>query len=379
MHSVVRPLIFLAVLVLCTAHGFAQGTKGFSAQTQPSVIYQTQYVKAEVLDNIRTKKITADVQADYVQSELTKAAVVPLAGIAIDDVTRILTIYDKQSFDAVESREGLGNWRVGIVSDGDFSKALTATDVQTPKAGSLGVDAVFMKPVYYQYRYTGAGLPDLTGQQTVLKPYFSVSTLAIVFGQGVPLTTGVAAGAGRLVRPSLTMQRAFGQALLIPGSQAQGGLSFTINGSWFPGILREDYWKDVSIDYNLSLTQTNWSTRDTATSVNILAPSIGIGWRIVDTYIDRGQDANNVQIRLFARYEMRYLFGDVEYHPQLLSDAIGTTRRTYNALNIGVTTSINALRLTVNVPIFGPERIEGFTHGQPVLGFGLAAAIKLKD
>ena len=63
----------------------------------------------------------------------------------------------------------------------------------------------------------------------------------------------------------------------------------------------------------------------------------------------------------------------------LLSDAIGTRRRTYHALDLGVTLSINAVRLTTNIPVFFNSKIEGFSRGQLIAGFGLAASIPVND
>ena len=381
--ALARLFMGVGTLLLCNLSGYAQALKGYSAQTQPSVVYRTQYLSGAQLDSIAQKKYrvgankNTPAKALNVQAESNKAAVVPTTSIAIDDNVRLLTIYDNSEAKA-ESQRGLGHWRVGVVSDGDFNKTLTSTDAPSPKAGSLGIDAVFMKAVYYKYTYTGTDLQTLEGYQTVLRPSFSINTLAIIFGQGIPLSTGI--DAGSTTQATLDARRAFGQVLLVPGAQAQGGLSFAVTGSWFPWTLgsRQSALPNLSIDYALNLTQTNWSTRGVATAVNIVAPNVGIGYRIVDTFIDRGQDEANVQLRLFARYTMRHLFGDVEYHPQLLLDALDTENRTFHGLDLGITTSVNALRLTVNVPIFfGPRRVEGFTNGQVVLGLGLAAAIPL--
>ena len=306
--------------------------------------------------------------------------------IAIDDATTLLALYDYHSV-TVDSRRGLGHWRVGIVSDGDFNKTADGGEASSPKTGSLGVDAIFMKPVYYTLRYEGTGLEPLVGDQVILRPYFSLNTLAILFAQSNPISTGIARGTQGHPNVPLDTKRAFGQAILIPGSNSQSGLSFTINGTWYRWVLSSNkFSRSIGIDYNLNLTQTRWQSRDTTVQVNIFAPFLGISVKAVDKHVKVGNTANNVQVLVFARATMRHLFGDIraiEPSGRILRDAIGVNDRHFFAPDLGVTTSINAIRLTVNVPMFGmfgsKKRIPGFTGGQPVLGLGLAAAIPITD
>ena len=299
-------------------------------------------------------------------------AVVAAAETAIDDAIAILALYDDLAIDA-QSRKGLGKWHMGIVTDGDFNKSLSENSAPAPKTGSLGIDAVFMKPVYYTYTYSGNGLTDLAGRKTIMQPSLVFNTLAILFAQSSPLSTSLVNGANP-VTPADTKQ--FGQALLVPGSNAQGSLSFTVNASYFPLVLWGPRLGRLAVDGSLNLTQTRWESRGKVSDVNIFAPLFGLSYKILDEHILVGTAANTIQAQLFARYSGRHLFGDIERHPYILSDALGNTNRTYHGIDIGFTTSINAIRLTVNVPVFEGE-IEGFSNGQPVLGLGLAAAIKL--
>jgi hypothetical protein len=291
--------------------------------------------------------------------------------IAIDDSETLLRLYDR-SYVQTESQKRLGKWHVGIVSDGDFNKTLAENEdnVSTPKTGSLGIDAVFMKPVYYEYTYTGLGLTPLTGAKMVRRPYIVLNTLAIIFAQTTPLSTGLS------TTQPVPERRAFGQALLVPGSNAQSGLSFTVNGSWFPWLLTSSHLQNITIDLNLNLTQTRWESQGVTSDVNIFAPMLGGSYRILDENIKVGTTHNYVQVLVFGRYSGRHLFGDIQRQTGILEDALGTRNRTYHGFDVGFTTSINAIRLTINVPVMEGD-IEGFSDGQPVLGLGLAAAIRL--
>lgn len=395
----------------------AQGVKGFSSQTQPSeeiditrveaADFYLQLAEDKKVEQVRYQ-LVLQAKADYEvakkgQKQDTTAArqrynaalfsysklarvAAPLlipapklqevpandpttTGIAIDDQTKLLQLYDDVNI-IMGSRKGLGKWHVGILSDGDFNKTLSEADAPSPKTGSLGVDAIWMKPVYSTYTYSGVGKEDLIGTTLVQRPYVVFNTLAIIFAQTTPLSTGLSA------TQLVAERRAFGQALLVPGSNAQGGLSFTVNTSWFPWLLRESRIHNVTLDLNLNLTQTRWESRGVTSDVNIFAPMLGGSYRILDENIKVGTTQNQVQVLVFGRYSGRHLFGDIQRYPTILEDALGTRNRTYHGFDVGFTTSINAIRLTVNVPVMEGD-IEGFSDGQPVLGLGLAAAIRL--
>lgn len=401
----------------------AQGVKGFSSQTQPSeeiditrvdaASFYLQLAEDKKLEQVRYQQLLRSAAAYEIAKKDTKRAgrllrdsvdakqqydmalsfynklarVAPpspvlapklqdvptddptTTGIAIDDQTKLLRLYDDVDI-FVESRKGLGKWHVGILSDGDFNKTLSESDAPSPKTGSLGVDAIWMKPVYSTYTYSGVGKEDLIGSTLVQRPYVVFNTLAIIFAQTTPLSTGLSA------TQVVAERRAFGQALLVPGSNAQGGLSFTVNASWFPWLLRQSSVRNVTIDLNLNLTQTRWESQGATSDVNIFAPMLGGSYRILDENIKVGTTHNYVQVLVFGRYSGRHLFGDIQRQTNILEDALGTRNRTYHGFDVGFTTSINAIRLTINVPIMEGD-IEGFSDGQPVLGLGLAAAIRL--
>lgn len=361
--------------------GYGQGVTGFSGQTQPSIVVETQYVDRKKFMNAHNaqKSHSLTVEPGYVKD-------VPPGDINIDDATTLLSEYDDMS-DSAGYRTGLGQWRVGIVSDGDFNKIATSTTAPSAKAGSLGVDAVWMRPVYYKYTYTAESRPgreikNLVGEQTIRRPLLAFNTLVVLFSGTPTLTTGVAANALPGTRATLAQQRVFGQALLVPDGYISGtGLSFTSNFTWFIGTSHPNttFLKNLALAGTVNMVQTNWSSRDVTTAVNILAPSIGLNYRLIEAYFKVGEQNNYVQVQPFARYTMRYLFGDVEYNGQLLADAIGTEGRDFHAFDLGVALTINAVRLTANVPVFYGADIVGFTHGQPIIGFGLAATIRFTD
>lgn len=379
-------------LALCGWPAAGQGIIGFSGQTQSSIVTKTQYVPAVKFDalQIATTKTALAPEPGFVTA-------VPTGGIGIDDATTLLSEYDDLELKA-QSRATLGSWLVGIVSDGDFNKIITNATVPSAKSGSVGVDAVWMKPVYYTYtyyRFTAAtagqdvdarrknAADQLMGEQVVRRPLVAFNTLITLFSGTPALSTGVAAGAKPTARTTLELQRAFGQSLLVPGGYINGnGLAFTSNATFYFGVLKPETWfvKNLGLIGSLTVVQTNWTTRDSTTTVNVAAPSLGFNYRLVEAHVKVGNQDNYVQVQPFVRYTMRYLFGDIDNYPRLLPDALGTDARTYHALDLGATLTINAVRLTANIPFFiGPHNIEGFSHGQPVLGFGLAASIRLTD
>ncbi|MDO7884230.1 hypothetical protein [Hymenobacter cheonanensis] len=389
-------LIGLAKL-LASTHAYGQGTIGFSSQTQPSQEIETQWLSQKAFNRFHNR-------VDYGHCpdslKLTYSPSVPATGIGIGNAKTLLTEFDNLET-VPEARTGLGNWVVGIVSDGDFNKTIS-TPTTTGKTGSLGVDAVFMKPTYLKYTYTNyqdrafcdGSEPQppadahLVGYRTVSHPRVAISTLVVLFSGAGALSTGVAKAAKAGTVASAEQRRIFGQALLIPNGYVVGnGLSFASNLTYYFGKFgtsvsaENDIGESNRLGMSLSLVavQTNWSSRDSTTTLNILAPSIGLVYKLVEGRTHLADKDLFAQVQPFARYTLRHLFGDVQSNTAVLAEALGSSQRTYHALDFGVTLSVNAVRLTTNVPIFFGPKIPGFSQGQLVAGFGLAASIPVSN
>nr|GFD14918.1 hypothetical protein [Tanacetum cinerariifolium] len=178
----------------------------------------------------------------------TRVQTAPSNGLDISDKATLLTEYDDVNV-KVASRTGTDTWKsmIGIVTDGDFNKTVTNPSIQSPKSGSLGVDAVWLKPVYYTYTYTAKEnrhINELTGEQTVLRPVWAFNALMVLFSGSPDLSTGVKANAtapkAGVPGASLTQQRLFGQSLLTPtGFNYGNGVALTTNATWYPGWLND--------------------------------------------------------------------------------------------------------------------------------------------
>lgn len=389
--------IFVTLLVATGAYG--QGVVGFSSQTQPSLEIETQWLSQKAFNRFHNS-IGNGHSIDSLK--LAYSNTVPATGIGIGNAKRLLTEFDDLDTEPA-SRTNLGSWLVGVVSDGDFNKTVT-TSATTGKAGSLGIDAVYMKPVYYKYTYyifkdgaTNTQKKDreasqvdkiLVGYRSVSRPRFALNTLVVLFSGADVLATGVTAGKTGTPTATLQQQRLFGQALLVPNGYVVGnGLSFSSSATYYfqrfgaPSSAENDTGESGRFGMTASLVavQTNWSSRDTATAVNILAPSLGLVYKLVEGHSRVADKDVYTQVQPFVRYTMRHLFGDVQANTRLLAEALDTRQRTYHAIDFGVTLSINAVRLTTNIPIFLGPKIEGFSRGQLIAGFGLAASIPISD
>jgi hypothetical protein len=376
----------LSTLILPTA--FGQTSQGFSSQTQPVITFQTSYLretlrdslihgKLPVLEKEKTPltKIAAPVVLQATDDN-TKEVTVPVGQVDIADDRRILEAYDLKASEW-ESNKSLAWWLTQFIADGDFSKISAGS---APKAGTFGVDAVRMKALYRSYTYTGVDesssktLPELTGTRGVYVPTFTFTMLFTLFGQGNAMSTGIKAGAAKSARASRDVTRGFGQTLLVPGALVQNGNSGVISTTWSPFPTSEKGLNQFTVDATILYAHTDWTTRDSSTAVNILAPSIGIGYRVFGRYLT--SVSSQTQVRLFARYALRHLYGDIESQPRLLQDVFDSTKRTYHGFEVGATASAGAVRVTVSGGLFNGD-IEGFSHGQTVYGLGLAAGIRL--
>lgn len=365
---------------------FGQTNQGFSSQTQPVITFQTSYLRETLRDSLLHSKLpvkddkvlTAIIPGIVVQTsdDNTKGVTAPAGQVDIAASDRILSAYDFVE-SSWESNKDLSWWMPQIIADGDFNKI---SENAAPKAGTFGVDAVRMKALYRVYTYTGTdditgqALPKLEGRRNVYVPQFTFTMLFTLFGQGTPLSTGLKAGAAKTARPTREVTRSFGQTLLIPGGLSQNGNSGLISVSWLPAPANNHGLSQLSLDATVLYSRTDWSTRDSATSVIILAPSIGLSYRVFGRYLN--SSTNQTQVRLFTRYALRHLFGDIEGQPRLLQDVFNSTQRTYRGVEVGATASSSAVRVTISAGFFNGD-IEGFSHGQMVYGLGLAAGIRL--
>ena len=403
-RSLAAPTLLVCLIVntmalLSAVSASGQGTIGFSSQTQPTLELETQWLSQKSFTRFHNF-IGEGHSIDSLK--LTYDSSVPAAGIGIGNAKKLLTEFDDLDA-APESRTKLGSWLIGVVSDGDFNKTIT-TAATTGKAGSLGIDAVFMKPVYYKYTYyifkdnTSAEQQKnrefsqidhtLVGYRSVSCPRFAINTLVVLFSGADVLATGVKAKTTGNPTATLQQQRIFGQALLVPNGYVVGnGLSFASNATYYfnkfgaPGSAENDTGESGRFGLSASLiaVQTNWSSRDTTTAVNILAPSLGIIYKLVDGHSRLADKDVYTRVQPFVRYTARHLFGDVQADTRLLAEALDTRQRTYHAVDFGITLSINAVRLTTNIPVFFGPKIEGFSRGQLIAGFGLAASIPVSN
>lgn len=368
---------------------YGQTTQGFSSQTQPNITFQTSYLRETLRDSLIRGKLPVDknknpltkIDADIVlqtTEDNTKEVAVGTGQVDIGDGRRVFEAYDKYGDTAsFSTNKELTWWLTQIIADGDFTK-LSGSDA--PKAGTVGVDAVRMKAVYRNYTYvgtdnhTGKALPSLTGSRGEFVPQLTFTFLFTLFGQGTPLSTGLKPGAAPTARATRDVTRGFGQTLLMPVSLSHGGNAGLLSTSWTPCALADNAARLFTVDATLLYSYTTWSTRDSATAVNILAPSIGVGYRVFGRYLSPA--SSQTQVRLFARYALRHLFGDIENQPRLLQDVFNSSRRTYHGLELGATYSTGAIRVTVSGGLFNGN-IEGFSHGQLMYGLGLAAGIRV--
>lgn len=403
-------MLSFSLLQLTTFVSRGQGTVGFSSQTQPTILLESHVISKKAFADFHGDDSAFHKLIDAKVKRLRRVQVVADTSISIANAATLLREFDDLQTHS-EGRENLVRWLVGIVSDGDFNKSINGT-VATGKAGSLGIDAIRMKTVYTHYTYylySQETPPDnirdkgdkgkwnrdravdiLDGDRTVECPRLAANVLVVLFSGAPALTTGVAKTQTGPAPINLDQQRIFGQALLVPNGYVVGnGLSFTSNVTWFfpwagaSGSAQNDNsdsgrW---GITGSLVAVQTNWSSRDTIKAVNILAPSFGLTYRAVEGHLKVRDQDTYAQIQPFIRYTVRHLFGDVASASgqRLLRDAIGTDRRTYHALDVGITLSINAVRLTTNIPVFFGNKIEGFSRGQLIAGFGLAASIPINN
>ncbi|MFD2719903.1 hypothetical protein ACFST9_14335 [Hymenobacter monticola] len=385
-----KHLFYCFLFVLSLSRAFGQTSQGFSAQLQPVITFQTSYIRETLRDSLvrgllpvdQNKKLLLALSPKILiqpTEDLTKDVTLPLGQVDIAADVRLLAAYDSV-VPEWETNKELVWWLPQVIADGDFNKLTGSNGQASPKAGTIGLDAVRMKAIYRKYTYTGKvdgteqQLPVLVGRRNVFVPTFTFTGLFTLFGEGAALTSGVKAGAAKSERASRDISRNFAQTLLAPGGLSQNGSSGLISCSFLPFAAYGHGLHQLSIDGTLLYSTTNWSTRDSATTVNILAPSVGLSYRVFDGY--HTSKASQPQIRLFARYALRHLFGDVQHQPRLLLDVFNSIERTFHGAEFGATASISAVRVTVSGGLFNGG-IEGFSNGQMLLGLGLAAGIRL--
>ncbi len=268
---------------------------------------------------------------------------------------------------ASASRLNTGNarWVTALLGDGDFSKSITESSGKAPKAGSLGVS--FTRNKEYWLGNTKPDEPDET-------PELQGNILITLGAQGD--TLGVIPdplGTGRA-----TNQYSFGQALLIPGSNARAARSFTGALIWRPHILGQKYgaWLQ-GLGYNgfLNVTQTRWSYQNKIEDVRLMALSVGLTYTVFDLPAKEKED-NSLRLDLLLNYSLRHISGDIREEKEILRQAFGSGRYWYSGVEPSLVFSVNSLRLSASFPFY-QGNIKGFSNGQFVASVGFSTALNL--
>ncbi|UOR04617.1 hypothetical protein MUN82_16915 [Hymenobacter aerilatus] len=251
-------------------------------------------------------------------------------------------------------------WQAALLADGDFSKALSAEEGATPKTGSLGASFTRIK----QWKRE-------VGGDSVEFPNFQGNFVISLGSQGDTLN----------VQPNVAgIERAanqynFGQALLLPGSNAKAARSLTGSVQWYPHALTKSSFMQ-SLGYNafLNITQTRWGYQNRIEDVRLLFMSAGLLYTVFD--IPTSDDSNSLKLELLLNYSLRHIAGDIREEKEVLQQALGTTRYWYSGIEPGMVFTVNSLRVSAYFPFY-QGNIKGFSNGQFVAALGFSTALNL--
>jgi hypothetical protein len=274
-------------------------------------------------------------------------------------------------FDNTDSVDptGKAEWQAAILADGDFSKVLgkesESGNSDAPKAGSLGFSFTRFK------EYEERGKPD---SPKLMVPHLQGNVIVSLGSQGD--TLGVQpnpAGSGRA-----TNQYAFGQALLLPGSNAKAARSFTGTLLWRPHLLSSHAWLQ-GLGYNafLNITQTRWRYQTLNEDVRLTSLSTGIHYTVFDLAAQTQKEdgnKNSMKFDILLNYSLRHISGDIREESEILNQAFGSHRYWYSGVEPGIVFSVNSLRLSATFPFYQGD-IKGFSNGQFIAGLGFSTAL----
>lgn len=252
-------------------------------------------------------------------------------------------------------------WQTALLADGDFSKSISEKEGATPKTGSLGIN--FTRIKHWENQNDRADSLNI--------PHFQGNIVVSLGSQGDTLTVQPnVAGTGRAVN-----QYDFGQALLLPGSNAKVAKSFTANVLWRPHLLSTNAFTQT-LSYNLfvNVTQTRWRYQNKIEDVRLLFLSAGLLFTVFE--IPANEDNNSVKLELLLNGTMRHIAGDVREEKEILTQALGSNQYWYFGADPGLVITVNSLRVSASFPFYGGN-VKGFSNGQFVAALGFSTSLNL--
>jgi hypothetical protein len=277
--------------------------------------------------------------------------------------------------------------RLGILADGSFSSALTASSGAVPTVGALGLNFIVLQPVTYSntYRYR---VKESLGQapsaardsslhivpdETRLQTKFSLNAYGAFGSLGDTLQVNSKGG-------QILNQTNFGQVLLQPGVYTRGFRSAGISIQSYPFYWWEHYLGLRRLGFTAEgvVTSTRWSYQQQRAGVVIWAMAGGLNYVVFDSPAVSSDEISG-RMELYAKYSLRQISGDVRDTPIILEQALGpVSRYWFHGVEFGSRIAINNLRLSASYFQFG-DHIEGFSNGQFVLSVGFSGAIRFKE
>lgn len=256
---------------------------------------------------------------------------------------------------------GVVRWQASLLADGDFSKSLSAAEGKAPKTGSLGASFTRWK-VWQQ-------VGDPAKRDTV--PHFQGSFIVSLGSQGDTLQARAAANGTRIPN-----QAAFGQALLLPGSNAKAARSLTATLLWYPFLISgAPGRKGLGFNIFANVTQTRWGYQQTTEDVRLIALSGGVYYTVFD--LPTANKGNSLKLDIYLDGAFRNIGGDIREEKQILDAAFRTNQYSYFGVDPGFVFTVNSLRLAANFPYFPGGGIKGFSNGQFVANLGFTTALNL--
>jgi hypothetical protein len=172
-----------------------------------------------------------------------------------------------------------------------------------------------------------------------------------------------------------TIRQAPGQSMLVPGSGGfTNGLVEGRGRFKQSGILGRAYYSLSSYTWELPATATEAAV---ASPMNILGSGLGLIWRMADGQIG-GLDNAHLRLELNAGVMNRTLRGDAsaEALAARRTAFLGTEKLSFSGIEWGLTIGYNDLRGSITYYSFPrASSIRGFTGGQAVAGFAIAAPL----